>query len=839
MSVGEHIIFFKVCDDEGNWSEEDSRELTIQSQGQTGTVEGRVCEAGTETVIAGAQVNIGQISDTTGADGLFSLEGVELGEGTINARSPGFEPYEAAISVVQGSNIHHIYMTPSTQTTNLRGTVTDYADLPVAGARVEIALETTYTDASGRYEFVGLPRGFHYLKVSEVECYDEYNFEIELNATDMTHNVRLSLSALPAPSGFTASADGFLLNSLSWNPVECAVRYNVYVSSNAGGSSQLLDQVSPPDTGYQHSLNSNCSDLWYSVAPVGLDGREAEATQWVQVSPIRTLQVNSDTTVSGELCFDESLVINYPAVLTVLAGSRLRFAEGCGVEVHGGLLAQGNASLGIVFKGFGETGAWAHVAFHDTSDAQSCKLSYVTIQGGMETHGGAIYCDGASPTIEYCTIRENTAAQGGGGITCLNYSSPTIEGNTISGNSAIVGGAICCHESSPSIQDNTITGNSAGNDGGGIFYYKSSPSIQNNTITGNSAGHGGGICCFSDSLATITGNSIRDNVATFGGGIACEDYSSPTIESNTITGNSAGNDGGGIYCYCSSPSILNNTITGNLGSQGGAVLCWKSSPSIQNNTITDSETWNHGGGIACEDYSSPTIEGNTITGNSADYGGGTYCDAYCAPTIDSNTISGNTATVHGGGICYSRSWPTIRGNTISSNQADSCGGGIYCYEDAPGNSPIIFNNVITGNLAIVYGGAISTYNSEPRINNNTIAGNTGQAAAGGIYSVNWPEPAIFDCILWDNVGDDLYGCSDVTYCCVEDGDSGTGNISDNPLFTTGPYGSYYLARTSPCVNAGSQSAENAGLSQRTTQIDNTPDTGTVDMGYHYPIPTER
>jgi hypothetical protein len=30
------------------------------------------------------------------------------------------------------------------------------------------------------------------------------------------------------------------------------------------------------------------------------------------------------------------------------------------------------------------------------------------------------------------------------------------------------------------------------------------------------------------------------------------------------------------------------------------------------------------------------------------------------------------------------------------------------------------------------------------------------------------------------------------------------------------------------------SGEEAGLSDRTTQADGTPDTGTVDMGYHYP-----
>jgi len=71
---------------------------------------------------------------------------------------------------------------------------------------------------------------------------------------------------------------------------------------------------------------------------------------------------------------------------------------------------------------------------------------------------------------------------------------------------------------------------------------------------------------------------------------------------------------------------------------------------------------------------------------------------------------------------------------------------------------------------------------------------------------------------------------------------GDGNIDEAPLFVTGPLGDYYLSQTaagqdedSPCVNAGSDTAENLGLDTRTTRTDQAPDTGIVDMGYHYPI----
>ncbi|NIN33959.1 MAG: hypothetical protein GTO60_02115, partial [Gammaproteobacteria bacterium] len=79
---------------------------------------------------------------------------------------------------------------------------------------------------------------------------------------------------------------------------------------------------------------------------------------------------------------------------------------------------------------------------------------------------------------------------------------------------------------------------------------------------------------------------------------------------------------------------------------------------------------------------------------------------------------------------------------------------------------------------------------------------------------------------------------------VDDGSTlnwGDGNIDDDPLFTTGPLGSYYLSQTgagqpqnSPCVDAGSDYASYVGMVGYTTRTDEKPDTGMVDMGYHHP-----
>ena len=400
--------------------------------------------------------------------------------------------------------------------------------------------------------------------------------------------------------------------------------------------------------------------------------------------------------------------------------------------------------------------------------------SWVSIMGeGQEvptidaehTADQVIYCDAVNEvTIEGLTIcgggpydrmwPENE----GGGIYCYT-SSPTIQNNTITGNTAGYGGGIYCNESLPTIQSNTIMDNS----GDGMYCSRSSPAIQSNLIAGNSAG---GIDC-DESSPTIQNNTIRGNTA--GGGISCFNHSCPTISDNTITRNTATGIGGGIFCHESSPPIQNNTITQN----SGGIYCYESSPTIESNAITDNSLW---GGIYCLSDSCPTISANAIGGNTSLFGGGIYCE---------------------------QSSPTIQNNVISGNSAELDGGGIYCIW------------------------------CSPTISDNTLSGNTAEGG-GGIYSVNDISPRIIDCIIWGN-GDNLYDCS-ATYCCVESYEPGEGNIHDDPMFVNGPLGDYHLDPDSPCIDAGSRSAEEAGLSDRTTQVDGTPDTGTVDMGFHYPIP---
>lgn len=214
--------------------------------------------------------------------------------------------------------------------------------------------------------------------------------------------------------------------------------------------------------------------------------------------------------------------------------------------------------------------------------------------------------------------------------------------------------------------------------------------------------------------------------------------------------------------------------------------------------------------IYCHEVSDLYIEGFLMTGANANGSG------------EANTC--------GGGIWCDRSSPIIRHNIITGNSVQNSGGGMTIHFGAP----IVFNNLIANNTAVYDGGGISGHDGEPIFANNTIVNNTAGRWGDGI-SLGTPDATMIDCILWGNGDENVSGFTDLEYCCTQEVLSGEGNIHLDPKFASGPLGDYYLDPLSPCINAGSKTAEEAGLSELTTQADETLDTVEVDMGYHHDI----
>ncbi|MBN2208952.1 MAG: right-handed parallel beta-helix repeat-containing protein [Candidatus Coatesbacteria bacterium] len=327
------------------------------------------------------------------------------------------------------------------------------------------------------------------------------------------------------------------------------------------------------------------------------------------------------------------------------------------------------------------------------------------------------------------------------------------------------------------LQEGTIDGR-----GGGIYVHGTTPEIVGNEIIDNGADEGAGIYC-DQSGASITGNLITDNVAT---------------------------RGGGIFCYAGSQAISDNNISLNYADHGGGIFFdGQSAASVEGNQIVSNFSGGKGGGVACVNASYPSIVGNLIAENEAELGGGVSCHDGGTPGLENNWLEGNEAYM-GGAIYCEASEPRILNDLVIDNIATQHGGGVFC----------------TGY------GAIAVVNC-------TIARNASDDEGDGVACVSGCSLTVENCILWENEGDEAWtnGASIVmSHCDVEGSYSGDGNLEFDPLFVNGPLGAYYLDPFSLCIDAGSRSAADAGLDGCTTQASGLLDTGSVDLGYHYPLP---
>jgi Right handed beta helix region/Cep192 domain 4/HYDIN/CFA65/VesB-like, Ig-like domain/Abnormal spindle-like microcephaly-assoc'd, ASPM-SPD-2-Hydin len=279
-------------------------------------------------------------------------------------------------------------------------------------------------------------------------------------------------------------------------------------------------------------------------------------------------------------------------------------------------------------------GAGSVVTFN-TGEGNASVLNGFTIMNGAASQppyfGGGIYISGASPTVSGNTITGNTACAGGGGIASSN-GSPVIQGNMITNNSQ----AWC-----------------SGGSGGGISIGGGSQTqIINNVISGNTwlVGDGGGIGLNGAGGVLIKGNTISGNSASGvspasrGGGISSINGSSATIVQNLIFGNSAGKagdptggQGGGIAFLVPSgsrgPYLINNTIASNIGAGGSGVYMsgFDAQSLVENNLILATAGQP---AVFCDNLYSSTPP--ILQSNDAFSSGGTAWDGSCAGAEGSN-----------------------------------------------------------------------------------------------------------------------------------------------------------------------------------------------------------
>ncbi|MFC1635813.1 LamG-like jellyroll fold domain-containing protein [Planctomycetota bacterium] len=366
----------------------------------------------------------------------------------------------------------------------------------------------------------------------------------------------------------------------------------------------------------------------------------------------------------------------------------------------------------------------------------------------------------------------NQPYNAGGGM--LNdFGSPTVTNCTFSGNSAEHGGGMRNRDNSPTLTHCTFENNSAGGAGGGM----------------SNAGDQG--------TPVVTDCTFSGNTADYGAGMNNDDGSSTVVRNCTFTGNSAEQGGGMFNHYLGSPIVTNCTFTSNSAKLGGGM-------------------WNQNCTAIVTDC--------TFSGNAADIaGGGMNNDSNGNPKVTNCTFTGNSAQNSGGGMLnFWDSSPTVANCTFEDNSAGWDGGGMF---NGDRGNPIVTNCTFTGNLAQGSGGGVWINDSRAKLTNCILWGNT--ATSGLQLALHRNSSVVIDyCDLKGGLpGIDVDPSSFVTW--------GLGNTDADPLFVNAANADYHLQASSPCIDAGDNSAIPAGV---IVDLDGNPRiiNSIVDMGaYEY------
>jgi hypothetical protein len=254
---------------------------------------------------------------------------------------------------------------------------------------------------------------------------------------------------------------------------------------------------------------------------------------------------------------------------------------------------------------------------------------------------------------------------------------------------------------------------------------------------------------------------------------------------------------------------------------------------------------------------------NTVVGGAFPVGGGAS-SYFSDVTFERCCFAGNSAELGGGGMYLEGGTNLIVSCAILDNHTTGAevgwGGGILNSFAAHAN---VVNCLIAGNTAQRGGGYHNTVFTSADLTNCTIVDNTATAevaasgGGGGIYCNTDTESSVANCIVWNNVPDQIESLSpmlDVRYCDVQGGHAGAGNVNAPPLFvdadgvdddpSTYVDNDYRLAANSPCVDAGDTTAlpESVAVdldaAPRVMNVSTAPDTGVpltpggsiVDMG---------
>lgn len=394
---------------------------------------------------------------------------------------------------------------------------------------------------------------------------------------------------------------------------------------------------------------------------------------------------------------------------------------------------------------------------------ERCVIDCQHLTRGFHFYGAL----GRNSLLEGLTIA-NGNSQSGGGIRCEFSAWPTIKNCVFKGNSAENGGGMHLSSCDPLLISCIFAENTALERGGGVYSDRGPETFYNCTFIGNSAEDSGG--------AVYTENHAH------------------TLYRCTFIDNSSSNSGGAIYNYDDDVALRECDFVGNSANVGGAVQSTRGSVLAINCQFTWNTARSYGGALYIINGSrNLVLQDCTVAFNSAalaghgGHGGGIYC--FHDVVMKRCTIKLNSADF-GGGIKHQDGRLDLSNSELVGNSAKS-GGGIF------------YRGHCTGVVA----------------NCNFLGNRSAESATveGDIDEV------VFVSSILRNGGSELSGDGlsqvNVSYCNVQGGWAGNGNIDSDPCFIEAGYwdhndtpmdanddswidGDHHLLPTSPCIDTG-------------------------------------
>lgn len=268
---------------------------------------------------------------------------------------------------------------------------------------------------------------------------------------------------------------------------------------------------------------------------------------------------------------------------------------------------------------------------------------------------------------------------------------------------------------------------------------------------------------------TITGGTVTtvSNPSPQGGGGILNYYASPTLRNLIVTGNSSFSKGGGIYNFRSECKVVNVTVTNNKAPNGGGI-------------------YNENGRYTPSGEFYPEFTRVSVISNSASSVGAGIFNENSAPLFINCLIKANARPVEGGGMYSNNSGIPNQEltfiNTLFTENKASYGAAMYCKK----GKCVLMNVTISGNTANSSPGGIRNDESNLKIINSIIYGNTKGLSVPSQYNENF-------------IGDSplLYSS------CI--GGWTTPSVNVDPQFLDPANGNYELSGQSPLINQGNSS----------------------------------